>query len=432
MLVGASVCLADVSSSAGFRMLDSSFSSGGFLSSHSFQLNGAISQISIGPSSAVDFNLKSGFLYFPMISTPVVMTTAGDGQVALAWTPAVGLLGWTVGGYNVGWSASAGGPYSLINNGLSTSYNKNALTNGTPYYFIIQVKDALGTVIATSTEVSAVPVASVTPPPGPGGGGAGGAPGGNNNQNEGGARATFRGRAYPLSDVSLLRDGQFVATTKAGPDANFEIVVSGLSAGRYNFGVNSTDSRGNQSLTQTFPVTLTANAGVLISGIFIAPSIALDLQEVKKGDNLAIFGQSVPSSQVIISVNSENEIFAKTASDGSGAYLYNLDTVGLEFGDHTAKSKAAIAGEISTFGKSAGFKVGTQNIKNNLKVKPSCPVKGDLNGDCKVNLVDFSIAAYWYKRSLAGAIINTERAKLNGDGKINLTDFSIIAYYWSG
>ncbi|MCX6712435.1 MAG: hypothetical protein NT041_01955, partial [Candidatus Vogelbacteria bacterium] len=61
-----------------------------------------------------------------------------------------------------------------------------------------------------------------------------------------------------------------------------------------------------------------------------------------------------------------------------------------------------------------------------------CPAKGDLNGDCKVNLVDFSVAAYWYKRTLTGAMVQTEKDKLNGDGQINLVDFSIIAYYWSG
>jgi hypothetical protein len=186
---------------------------------------------------------------------------------------------------------------------------------------------------------------------------------------------------------------------------------------------------GNQSLTQTFPVTLTKSANVVISGIFIAPSIAVDKQEVKKGDNLAIFGKSVPNGQVVIAINSENEIFANTATDNSGAYLYNLDTSPLEIGGHTAKSKTAILTEISPFGQSVGFKVGTENIK----AKPTTKfLKGDLNRDGKVNLVDFSIAAYWYKRKLTETIRATEIERLNGDGKIDLADFSIIAYYWTG
>jgi hypothetical protein len=49
-----------------------------------------------------------------------------------------------------------------------------------------------------------------------------------------------------------------------------------------------------------------------------------------------------------------------------------------------------------------------------------------------VNLVDFSIAAYWYKRPLSADFKVKEAAKLNGDGKIDLVDFSIMAYYWTG
>lgn len=414
-------------SSATMQILDGSFSSGGQSTSTNFQINGAFSQISIGRSASAEIDLRAGWLYFPMINTPIISTTAGDGSVALTWTPAVGSLGWTVAGYDIGWSAVSGGPYTYINNGVATNYTKSGLSNGTSYYFIVSVLDALGNSITTSTEISASPVAPITPPDNGGGGGGGGGggipPSGDN------ASAIFKGRAYPLSDVSLLRDGQLAATTKSGPDAIFEISISNLSAGSYNFGVNSTDNLGNRSLTQTFPVTLTKNATISISGIFIAPTISIDKQVVKKGDNLAIFGRSVPNGQIVIAINSDNEIFANTATDNSGAYLYNLDTSPLEMGDHSAKSKSSINTEISPFGESALFKVGSQNIS--AKPAPKF-LKGDLNSDGKVNLTDFSIGAYWYKRSLTGAIIQTEIDRLNGDGQINLADFSIIAYYWTG
>ncbi len=426
------VIFAANSNSTNFQVTDGGFSPSGYSSSPSFQLNSAVSQISIGPSASSNLNLKSGWLYFPVVSTPVVSATAGDSQVALSWTPAIGLLGWTVGGYSIGWSAVSGGPYTLISSDTSTNYTKTSLANSTPYYFVIKVKDGLGNFISTSTEVSATPVATVVTPPGGGGGSGGGGGGGGSTPPSAGGKVTFRGRAYPMSDVTLLRDGQFVAKTKSGPDANFEISVSDLGAGQYNFGINAVDILGNQSLTQTFPVTLTSSAGTSVGGIFIAPSIAVDKLEVKKGDNLAIFGRTVPSSEIVIAVNSENEIFAKTASDKSGAYLYNLDTVPLEFGDHTAKSKSAVKGEISPFGQSVAFKVGTQNILKQASAKPKCPAKGDLNGDCKVNLTDFSIAAYWYKRSISASFKPTEKEKLSGDGKVDLVDFSIIAYYWTG
>jgi hypothetical protein len=93
-------------------------------------------------------------------------------------------------------------------------------------------------------------------------------------------------------------------------------------------------------------------------------------------------------------------------------------------GQHFTKSKAARDGAISSFSKAISFLVGTKNV---FAEPTKAPVKGDLNNDKRVNLVDFSIAAYWYKRSSPPASVD-----LNGDGKVDLIDFSIMAYYWTG
>ena len=61
-----------------------------------------------------------------------------------------------------------------------------------------------------------------------------------------------------------------------------------------------------------------------------------------------------------------------------------------------------------------------------------CPIKGDLNGDCRVNLIDYSMTAFWYRRPLNAPASLFELKLLNSDGKINLVDFSILAYYWTG
>ncbi len=53
----------------------------------------------------------------------------------------------------------------------------------------------------------------------------------------------------------------------------------------------------------------------------------------------------------------------------------------------------------------------------------------DINRDGKVNLIDASILAYWFKRPLSAVAKLT--ADLNLDGKVDLTDFSIFAYYWN-
>jgi len=239
---------------------------------------------------------------------------------------------------------------------------------------------------------------------------------------------TFSGRAYPKSTVTLLKDAQIAATTIAGSDAKFQINLTGVSAGNYIFSVYSEDSEGNRSSLLTFPVGVTYGAATNISGIFIAPTIAVDKSEVKRGDNIAIFGQSVPNSEVTISVNSDEEFFNKIKTDTSGAYLYNFDTSPLDMGQHFTKSKSAMNGEISSFSKMISFAVGTKNVAKAVQEF----LKGDLNGDGRVNLVDFSIAAYWYKRTISAEFAVKEKERLNGDGKINLVDFSIMAFYWTG
>lgn len=412
--------------SSSFRVLDPVIVPAGFSTSTGFQLWSTITEIALGTSTAASFQLGGGFLRYPFASTPTVSATAGDAQVALSWTASQGVLGWTASGYNIGQSTTSGGPYSYTSLGNVTSGTRTSLTNGTTYYFVVVVKDAFGNPIATSTQVSGTPVAAPAAPP-PSGGGGGGGGGGIIAPATG---AVFSGRAYPKSTVTLLKDAQVSATTVAGTDANFQISLSGLSGGNYIFSVYSEDSKGVRSSLLTFPVSITSGATTNVSGIFIAPTISVDKSEVKRGDNIAIFGQSAPASEIVITVNSEEEFFVKEKTDASGVYLHNFDTSVLEMGQHTTKSKSAYNGEISSFGKTAGFLVGTKNVAAAIVTK--CPGKADLNNDCKVNLVDFSIAAYWYKRPLSTAFKSTEAERLNGDGKIDLVDFSIMAFYWTG
>lgn len=258
----------------------------------------------------------------------------------------------------------------------------------------------------------------------PGGGGGGGGSGGGYIAPPVITQVIFTGRAYPLSKVVVLKDGQIAVSTIAGPDALFEINLSGLTAGNYIFALYGKDSKGLRSTLFTFPVYITSGAATKVSGIFIAPTIAADKNEVKQGDNIAIFGQSAPNGEINISVNSEDEFFVKTSADKNGIYLYNLDTASLKMGQHFTKSKVALASQISSFGNVISFIVGTKNVA----VAPTkVSVSGDLNNDGRINLVDFSIIAYWYKRPSPPASID-----FNSDGKIDLVDFSIMAYYWTG
>ncbi len=392
---------------------------GGRFSSAEFEYFSNTGQTVVGESTNASFIHRSGFLFFPVATSPVVSATAGNGQVGLSWSASSATLA-SITSYELGTATISGGPYTYETLGNILSTTKTGLTNGTTYFF--KIRAYAGTLrLADSGEVSAVPTA---PAPTPGGGGGGG----------GGTIATvtsvgFSGRAYPLSKVTVLKDGQIAITTIAGPDANFSISLTGLSAGSYTFSVFGEDSEGRRSSPFTFQVSITGGATTNIGGIFIAPTISVDKSEVKKGDDIAIFGQSAPTAEITINVNSDEPFFVKTTTDKDGVYLYNFDTSPLEYGQHSARSKMALLGMVSSFSNSVSFVVGTKTVFAKLT---KAPAKGDLNGDKKMNLIDFSIAAYWYKRPLSAQFKLTESEYLNGDGKIDLVDFSIMAFYWTG
>lgn len=235
----------------------------------------------------------------------------------------------------------------------------------------------------------------------------------------------FSGMAYPMSRVFILKDGIVAVNTIADPGANFSISLNNLSTGTYTFSVYGEDSNGRKSQSFSFPLFITEGITVNIGNIYLSPTINIDKSEVKRGENLAIFGQSVPSSEITISVHSDPEYFFKVNSNKNGVYLYNLDTSIIELGKHQTKSKSSIKNQISSFTAPLSFLVGNES---KIKETTSCEsLRGDLNCDLHVNLVDFSIMAHWYKKPNPPVKVD-----LNGDKKVNLIDFSIMAYNWTG
>lgn len=254
--------------------------------------------------------------------------------------------------------------------------------------------------------------------------------GGGSSNNTSKSQVVFSGRAYPKSTVTILKDAQVVATTVADDAAKFQVNVGGLSSGSYIFSLYSEDEKGLRSSLLTFPVVVTRGILAKIESIFIAPTIATDKSAVRKGDPITLFGQSTPSSEVTVEINSDVPHFVKVNADSAGVYVQNFDTSVLELGQHHAKSRASLASAISSQSSAVSFVVGNETVFAPT-IKP-CPNRSDLNTDCRVNLVDFSIAAFWYNRNLSESFSVREQDKLNGDKKINLVDFSIMAFYWTG
>src|SRR3989344_745725 len=362
----------------------------------------------------------------PSTPTGLSANAVSSSQINLSWAQSADATG-----YDIYRDTSSSGSFPRIggeptvSSGDTTAYANTGLSAGTTYYYKIAALNASGE-SAASNAVSAKTndASGSSGSSGGGGGGGGGGWGGIGGIFSAPTGVNFSGRAYPKNTVTLLKDAQIAATVVAGTDANFRISVSDLSAGSYVFSIYSEDNKGARSSLLTFPTSVTSGATTYVSGIFIAPTIAVDKSEVKRGDNVAIFGQSVPNGEITVAISSDEEFFGKVTADQNGAYLYNFDTSQLAMGQHFTKSKAAKEGAFSSFGKAVSFIVGTKNIVAELHKTPD---KGDMNGDGRVNLVDFSIAAYWHKRISPPASVD-----LNGDGKVDLIDFSIMAFSWTG
>lgn len=410
--------------SANYQILGPVMSSGGYGTSNNYTLFSSISEFAHTIGSAISFASNPGFVAYPFVSTPAVSATAGNAQVALSWTASEGFVGWTVSGYDIGQSTTSGGPYTYSSVGNVLSSTRTGLTNGTTYYFVVNPKDAFGNRIATSTQISAQPVAPTsTPAPTPSGGGGGGGP---TSPPDLTATVILSGRAYPGSTVTILKDSVLQSRVPVQESAFFTSTITNLQSGTYLFSVYAQDTNGNQSSTVTIPVTVVAGVTTSVNGIFLAPTIDVDKTQVKRGNPIRVFGQSSPESTITISVNSDTELFFQTPSDKYGVYSYSFLTSPLELGSHSTHSNASKSGEVSGASRSVAFKVGTQDVLK-VKAESKCGPRGDLNCDGKVNLVDFSIEAFWYKKKGFPAAYD-----LNGDKAISLVDFSIMASNWTG
>ena len=266
---------------------------------------------------------------------------------------------------------------------------------------------------------------------GGGGGGGGAGLGGVTNQvSVLGSTVIFEGWAYPSGLVTILKNGQEEKTVRADKNAVFSTTVEGVSGGEYVFSIYGQDARALRSGLFTVPVTLALETSVRVSEVFVAPTISLDKSEVKRGNDLKVEGYSVPNGLVEIFVNDSPYRFAFTNTDSNGFYSVSLDTTVLPEHDYVAKVRTLVGSRQSTFSRFVHFKVGNKDVLN-LPLEDYF-LKGDLNDDDRVNLVDFSIASFWIKKDLPDELVLKETNHLNGDGKIDLVDFSIMAHHWTG
>ncbi len=233
-------------------------------------------------------------------------------------------------------------------------------------------------------------------------------------------QVVLRGKAYPKSSVTVSIDGEIRGTLLADSATSFGGTFN-IDPGFHGFGVYSTDSKGRRSLTYTFSLVVPAQVVSTISGIYIAPTIAVEKSEVRRGDTINIFGQTIPSGTVSLFINSEEEIEETIRAGSDGTYFLPFDSGRLAYGDHTVRGQTETDNIVSAGSQLVSFKVGTKNISRQLS--------GDMNLNGRVNVVDFSILLYWWNNTSSKAL---DSADTNKDGRVDLKDLSIMLYYWTG
>lgn len=238
-------------------------------------------------------------------------------------------------------------------------------------------------------------------------------------------RAVFKGYAYPESLVAILKNGLILNELPANSDGTFEVPVNNIKSGTYTFGIRAKDKNGLLSAVLSYTIFINANEETEVSNIFIAPTLTTDKIEVKQGDVITFSGSTFPRADITLNVFAKSGVIKTTKANDKGVWSYSLSTKGYEFGDYTSRVQAKIGTTASLYSSPMSFTVGTINT---LRQK-SKPVNSrcDLNNDSRVNLLDFSIMAYWYKR-----LGFPPKVDLNSDNRVNLTDLSILAYCWTG
>jgi hypothetical protein len=236
----------------------------------------------------------------------------------------------------------------------------------------------------------------------------------------------FSGKAYPESPVSILQDGQLIKTTTADPAGNFQTQINNVTSGNYIFSLYTEDSleayeEENRSALSSISINVGNGGTYIADNIFLSPILDIEGPEDTGNSTILIYGRSAPGAEITVTLNTIVPITILVTSGLDGYFVHNIPADLIPAGIYSATAVAELNNASST-----------QSLPIDFGHIITTYMKGDFNENARVNLVDFSMALYWYKESLTEAFKVLEVRHGNGDGLMNLVDISIIAYYWTG
>jgi cysteine-rich repeat protein len=230
-------------------------------------------------------------------------------------------------------------------------------------------------------------------------------------------KVILKGKGFPNRDVNILLDGKAIGVVRADSSANFSYSTTDITPGTATFGFWSRDGAGTDSITASVVFDVVQSAVTTVANVFIPPTARVSEKQIAPGELLLISGQSIPSAGIIAQIFNGPVVF-NSETDRSGAWALQVDTASLSSGYHLVRAAFELGSTTkSGFGRSVNFYIGGDS--------PLSDKSPDLNGDGKVNLVDFSIFLLSWNT-------DNDRPDFNSDGKVNLGDFSIMLFNWTG
>ena len=232
----------------------------------------------------------------------------------------------------------------------------------------------------------------------------------------------FSGNAYPNATVTLLKNGEYATSVLADNKGLFDITLEEKYSSTTLYSLEATDITGEKSILINYPLVVTAGYLTYISGISFPPTIILD--KIQANSFITVAGYASPKKELqIIIADQQNEKNEKTftlTTPDDGHYDITLPLSGLPLGNYAASIKYGDSDKTSELIR---FIIGDTDESS---VDATLNIPGDFNSDGEINLSDFSIMAFWYKKPNPPSYVD-----INHDGIVDLTDFSILAYYWT-
>jgi len=245
---------------------------------------------------------------------------------------------------------------------------------------------------------------------------------------------TFSGISYPASTLTIDQDGLLLVEITTNTQAQFNISAI-IEPGTHTFSIYGQDQDGIIGKESNFTLTLTEGTTTTISGIFLGPTISIDLNEIVSGETATVSGTTAPNSEVNVTLNASEVAAAAGAprvavhiasADGNGRWLHLFHADDLEVGSYESQSQATdpVSGSVSELSKTVAFAVVGEGEPDPC----AGMVIADINCDGAVDLVDFSILLFFWE----SADPVNPRADINSDGIVDIIDFSIMMFYWTG